>query len=89
MTLDIGSMELAVGLGRIASIDNCEDMVLFELLLCLLLVALVRSWLCRRAKGTGGGTRFCECRTSDVLGVSLILGSTGAGWCCVMFCVLI
>lgn len=50
---EVGSWLELIGGG---SIECCDDMVREELLRDLFPAVEVRSWLCRRASGTGGGT---------------------------------
>lgn len=59
------------------SVECCEDMVREELLRDRLPVVELRNWLCRLARGTGGGTFFCGRvgAASDMLAVSLSLVS--------------
>ena len=74
----------------VASVECCDEMVKDELLRDLLPAVEVRSWLCLRARGTGGGTLFCG-GASGVGPDSLDLCCVGAGRCwetsCELMCV--
>lgn len=49
-----------------------------ELLRDLFVVVDVRSWLCLRARGTGGGVRFCTAKPSAAsIGSSALEGMEG------------
>lgn len=85
---DKGSLVVGVGLRSGASIECWDVMVREELLRDRLLVVEERSWLCLRARGTGGGARFCGFDTSGVSSESLECCFSGAGRCCEVSCEL-
>lgn len=62
---------LGIGLGS-ASIECCDDIVRDELLLDRFPEVEVRSWLCLRARGTGGGIFFCGGGISAGTDISLV-----------------
>jgi hypothetical protein len=68
--------------------DCWDDVVRLELLRERVPVVEVRSWDCLRAKGTGGGARFCDLVESDRKRESLECCDMGGGRCCEASCVL-
>jgi hypothetical protein len=87
---EIGSWLCGIGLVR-ASTECWEFIVRLELLRDLfpVVVVVVLSWLCRRARGTGGGARFCRAEPSDAVEDSLLRdGGIGGDWSDVVSCVL-
>jgi hypothetical protein len=79
--VDWASLLLGTGLGMVASVECCDDIVKDELLRDLLPAVEFRNWLCLRARGKGGGTLFCGGGTSGVGIDSLDLCCSGAGRC--------
>lgn len=74
----------AVGTSRDCCEDSgCEERVREELLRDRFSAEECRSWLCLRAKGTGGGALFCPFREFDRLGESLSLSVGGGLLICV------